>query len=271
MIYSGKNTSVKVVIAKLYRDLDLREEDIFINFLEWSAEALEKIGTFTQLETKITEPPIDIHNYKGHLPDDLVYINSVSLNGYPILPSTNPFGPVKLDLPGTSSSAPYAFYEDKIQNTVFVNPGDSGLYTLNSRGLYERVTYQISNGCIKTSICNGCLEISYQAMPIDSDGFPLVPDYVEFREALYWYINMKYSYSLWRRGELRDGIYQHAQEQWHWYCQQAANRAMIPDLNTLESIKRSFLCLRPRTEQFRNFYNDLNKTNNHNQYYDRFL
>lgn len=269
MIYSGKNTSVKVIIAKLYRDLDLKEDDVFIDFLEWSAEALEKIGAFTQLETKIKD--VNIHNYRGELCEDLVYINSVSFNGYPILPSTSPLGPIKIDLKGSPSDAPYAFYEDKIQNKVFVNPADSGLYTLNNRGLYERVTYQINNGCIKTSFHDGCLKISYQAMPIDDDGFPLVPDYVEFREALYWYINMKYSYSLWRRGELRDGIYVHAQEQWHWYCQQAANKAMIPDLNTLESIKRSFLCLRPRTEQFRNFFNDLNKTNNHSSYYDSYL
>lgn len=267
MIYSGKTTSVKTVIAKVYRDLDLKEEDIFINFLEWSAEALEKIGAFTQLESKVTDPPIRIHNYKGDLPDDLVYINQVSFNGYPILPASNSFGPIRIDNNGSPSNQPYAFYEDKIQNTIFVNPADSGLYTLN-KGLYERVTYTISNGCIKTSFCSGFLEISYQAMLIDCDGYPLVPDYVEFREALYWYINMKYSYSLWRRGEIRDGIYQHSQEQWHWYCQQAANKAMIPDLNTLESIKRSFLCLRPRVEQFRNFFEDLNKTNNtSNSYY----
>lgn len=268
MIYSGKTTSVKVVIAKLYRDLDLKEEDLFINFLEWSAEALEKIGAFTQLETKSCDP-IEINNFKGELPTDIVYINQVSFNGYPILPASNSFGPIKIENNGSPSNAPYAFYEDKIQNTVFVNPADSGLYTLN-KGLYERVTYSIGGGCIKTSFCNGFLEISYQAMPIDEEGYPLVPDYVEFREALYWYINMKYSYSMWRRGEIRDGIYQHAQEQWHWYCQQAANKAIIPDLSTLESIKRSFLCLHPKVEQFRNFFNDLNKTNNKSTYHDRY-
>jgi len=255
MIYSGKTTSVKVVIAKLYRDLDLKEEDVFINFLEWSAEALEKIGAFTQLENK-TEC-LSINNYRGELPADLVYLNQVSYNGYAILPSSNSFGSIKLDT-SSPNTAPYAFYQNKIENTIFINPADSGLYMLNNRGLYDRVTYTIQNGCIKTSFNIGTLDISYQALPIDCDGYPLVPDYVEFREALYWYINMKYSYAMYRRGELRDGVYNHAEERWHWYCQQAANKAMIPDLNTLESIKRSFLTLKPKTEQFRNFFNDLN-------------
>src|SRR6185312_13055448 len=107
-------------------------------------------------------------------------------------------------------------------------------------------------------VCEGCLQIVYESMPLDEDGFPLVPDYVEFKDALYWYINMKYTYSAWRRGEIRDGIYEHAEKQLHWYCQQAANKAMIPDLGQLENIKRSYLTLRPRTEQFKTFYNNLN-------------
>ena len=98
-------------------------------------------------------------------------------------------------------------------------------------------------------------------MPTDSEGYPLIPDYAEFKEAIYWYINMKYSYAFWRRGEIRDGIYQDAEQKWHWYCQQAANKGMMPDLGQLENIKRSYLSLRPKTEQFKNFYSNLNRTN----------
>lgn len=255
MIYSGQVVSVKTVIAKVYRDLDLREEDNFINFLEWSAEALEKIGAFTQLESKSED--ITINNYVGRLPDDLVYLTSVGYNGFPILPTENLTGPLIID--NTQPSIPqYAFYQKKIQNAVFV--ASSGFEGDNSQIKYDKLTYKIVNGCIKTGIISGCLKIGYEAMPLDFEGYPLVPNYVEFKEALYWYIVMKYTYPLWRRGEVRDGIKEDAEHNWHWYCQQAANKAMIPDLNHLENIKRSYLSLRPKTEQFRNFFNNLNST-----------
>lgn len=254
-IYSGRTVSVKNVIAKVYRDLDLREEDNFINFIEWSAEALEKIGAFTQLESKHYNVPIS--NYRGELPDDLVYLTPVTYRNYPILPTSNAIDPIKIDTQ-SSSTAPYAFYQNKIKNKVFVD--DAGFIDNNTAVKFDNITYKISNGCIKTSVENGILEIVYEAMPIDCDGYPLVPDYVEFKEAVYWYINMKYTYSGWRRGEIRDGVYQDTEKNWHWYCQQAANKAMIPDLGKLENIKRSYLSLRPRTEQFKKFYDTLNET-----------
>jgi hypothetical protein len=254
MIYN-KTVSIKNVIAKVYRDLDLKEEDVFINFLEWSAEALEKIGAFTQLESK--QHKVDIHNYRGELPDDLVYLTLVTYNNYPILPTSNAVDPLQVDT-SPASNRPYAFYQNKIQNTTFV--AQTGFEGDNSQTIFDNITYKITNGCIKTSIQNGCLNIVYEAMPLDCDGFPLIPDYVEFKEAVYWYINMKYSYAMWRRGEIRDGIYQDAEHNWHWYCQQAANKAMIPDLGKLENIKRSYLSLKPRTEEFLNFYNNLNSS-----------
>src|ERR1700758_1636807 len=194
MIYSGNVTSVKTVIAKVYRDLDLREEDNFINFLEWSAEALEKIGAFTQLESRRDE--VEINNYVGRLPDDLVYLDLVTYKNYPILPTDNSIDPLKID--NTQPDIPqYAFYQNKIENAVFV--ASSGFEGDNTQIKFDKLTYKISNGCIKTGIQNGYLKIVYQAMPLDYEGYPLVPDYVEFKEALYWYIVMKYTYPLWRR------------------------------------------------------------------------
>ena len=37
---TGKKVSVKNIIAKVFRDLKLKEEQDFIDFLEWADEAL---------------------------------------------------------------------------------------------------------------------------------------------------------------------------------------------------------------------------------------
>lgn len=249
MIYSGKTTSVKEVIAKIYRDLSLTEETPQIDFIEWAAEALEKIGAFTQLETK-TES-VTINNYKGELPTDFVYPHIITYNGYPIVQTTS----ITQDPPRISRESyppQYSPYIEKYQNATFV--AHTG-FEHPDEITNPLTSYMISNGCIKVGVQSGYLKIVYAALPLDCDGYPLVPDYVEFKEAIYWYINMKYSYAEWRRGSIRDGVYKDAERNWHWYCQQAANKAMIPDLAMMENIKRNYLQLKPDVYRFEKLFN----------------
>jgi|SRR5882757_372889 len=254
MIYSGITTSVKTVIAKVYRDLQIQEEESFIDFVEWSAEALEKIGTFNQLEAK--PATVEIHNYKGVLPDGFVYPIIVSHNNHPILPTSNASEePIKIDI--NTYPPRYSPYPEKYENATFV--ADSG-FEKNRSMADQKITYNISNGYIKVGFPSGKLKIVFACLPLDCDGLPLIPDYVEFKEAVYWYINMKYSYAQWRRGSLPDRVYMDAEKSWHWYCQQAANKARIPDLPMMESMKRSYLSLKPRINEFMTSFNNLNTT-----------
>ena len=48
--------------------------------------------------------------------------------------------------------------------------------------------------------------LSYQAVPVDSDGYPMIPDNESFEEAIYWYINMKLTYPDWKMGRV-DAVY----------------------------------------------------------------
>lgn len=245
MIYSGKTVSVREVIAKVYRDLGLTEEDLFIDFVEWSAEALDQIGTFTQLDSKTTT--IDISNYKGELPDDFVYPDMITYNNIPLLSTDNT--PDKIDM--LYPKEPYSPYLSKYKNATYVS--HTGFEHPTEKQL-DGLKYQISSCYIKTGFESGCLKMTYKSLPLDCDGLPLIPDYVEFREAVYWYINMKQTYKMWRVGSIRDGIYQHAEGRWNFYCQQAASKAMIPDLAMLEKIKRNYLKLKPNVERFQELF-----------------
>ena len=48
--------------------------------------------------------------------------------------------------------------------------------------------YNIEMGYIKThDVCDGTIEIHYKSIPVDDDGFPLVPDNSNYKQALYWH------------------------------------------------------------------------------------
>ena len=88
MIY--KYISSKQVVSKILSDLDIREEDVRISsILEWIGEAVEKIGSVTQLDRKISgvdgEPIIPIIGNQAQLPSSLHRLNQVTyspnLNG----------------------------------------------------------------------------------------------------------------------------------------------------------------------------------------------
>lgn len=248
---SGKKVSLKSIISKFYRDFGLKEEDDFINFIEWGAEALEQIGVFEQLNTENSE--IDICFYKGVLPIDLVYINQVAYLGKPLLPTTNTFGSIPTPNPSIPDDEGLSVNQDKIEGGAFAG--------VERYCDFPQDSYSIKNGYIHTSFQLGQVKISYQAIPMDEDLYPWVPDDISFREAVYRYMVYKYIYPQYIMGKVSENVYRDAESKWYWYCSQAGAKAQMPDLNKLESIKRSYLSLRPKPNQFRTFFEELNRAN----------
>ena len=56
---------------------------------------------------------------------------------------------------------------------------------------YGSYTYYTELDYINTSLCDGCVRLFYKAIPTDEDGFPLIPDNEDYKEALYWYVRSK--------------------------------------------------------------------------------
>ena len=251
MALNGKHVSLKNIIAKVYRDLGLKEEEDFINFIEWGSEALEHIGVFEQLETKSLCIPITF--YKGELPQDLVYLNYVGYGNQNLLPTTNLQGPLDLGNVSDTINADTGLAIRLGEKLDLITTG-----TFSPNGNVN--TYSISYGYIRIGKETGNIHISYQAMPMDNEGYPLVPDDVSFREAVYRYIVYKWLYSQYIRGTVSPNVYNDAETKWHWYCGQAGSKAQMPSLGQMESIAKSYLSLKPNTQQFKNFFEDLNKS-----------
>lgn len=249
MIYNL--VSCRRVIAKVMTDLDLQEEAHRISdFVSWIGEGMLKIGAFPALTTKVTGkegiPLLEIIDYQAKLPCDMHTLNQIAYskdnNGpfYPMRYATGSYSfnhGMSNDLPPTTS-----------ENTDHQPTTEQGT-TFNAD-----YTYSVVGGFVKTNIRTGYLLVSYQAIPVDEDNYPLIPNDESFMEALYWYINMKITYPQWKNGTVRDAIYYDAKSSWNYYRKQAYGNAMMPNADQLESIKNTWIRLIPEINANKNFF-----------------
>lgn len=243
-------TSVKVVIAKVYRDLQLQEEDKIGDMIEWAAEAMDHIGAFGQFRSKNIKLCVDC--FRAQLPRDFESLQLVSYNGLPLYKNTDVFGPNHNPKSNIETNS-YIVNEASLYSPVFVgNVGDS-IY--NGR---HKHSYSIDGRNIRTSFENGELEINYMSRILDEDNWPMIPNTVEFREAVFRYIVYKLHYGTWIRGEIADKIYEKLEQDWWNKCRGARGSANMPDLETMQNLATSYLSIKPNLKQFDSFFRNLN-------------
>lgn len=299
MVY--KVTSVKRVIAKVFSDLDLKEGDHRISDLvEWAAEGLEKIGAFPSFTNRVSGkdglPLLELVNYSTRLPHDfhnliqISYSTSTSGPFYPMRYGTGNFDNGNPDnTPTTTNTIAntsdlvtlamnlYDLEYGPALTLINTDPATRSKLTaiLNiqtpeinvgtgTMSATTDLTYVITPGYIKTNIETGYIMLAYQAIPTDSDGYPMIPDEQSFIEALYWYIVMKLYYPQWVAGQIRDAVYYDARRSWNYYCKQAYGDALMPNTDSLESIKNSWLRLVPELNEHSNGFSTLGQAQ---QYY----
>jgi hypothetical protein len=264
-----KTISSKVILRKIFRDIKPNHDNWIDDAIEWIGEALEHIGSSTQLDTKVCVLPIS--NYKGVLPTDFYYSQMVGVNNA-IAPSIETELDELLsqvnDIQAQLASNPnqdltYQMRELNSRIVVLENiyMSDSSMVTPlaycttafpNAEACPECVNqtttvkecYFIENDRIKTSFASGKVCISYKAFPVDDDCYPLVPDDISFKEAMFWYVYKKML--LGGDTPVENGInYIFAEQQWKYYCTQARNAANYPDIDRYESFMNQWVRLIP--------------------------
>lgn len=247
MLTSNK-VSLKNIIAKVYRDLGIQEEESFIDIIEWAAEALGLIGVHDQFEA--IEDCINICNHKAEIPCGLIYLDDVNYKGIQLNKGSggNVFPEATHRMYNTSP----AVNKEKMMNIPF---------KLGYRYQFDNnETFIMENGWFKTSFREGNILIKYRKLSVDDEGIPLVPDTESFRAAIFWYIAMKYFFVKSIIEDRFTRFYKEAEEKWHWYCNQAGANAMMPDLHMMENIKKNYLQLLPKVYSYKVFFSDLNRS-----------
>jgi len=215
---TGKYVSSSTVIEKVFRDHPFVTDHLEISdALEWIGELYGLMGTPSLLEGELCR--IEIEDYKGKLPSNLVSIYGIRLD------DGGEYKPMRYN-------------------------GDSFGYRLHctdspSFNCVSDTTYKLNNDFIFTDFPEGFVEISYTLLPIDEDGFPLIPDDAAVIEAMTWYIAYKIGYRLWMQELLKENKFKFLKQQKEWYAGKAISRGKTPSVDKMETIKNMVLRLMP--------------------------
>ena len=295
MALNSKTISSKSIIRKIFRDLRPGHDTWIDDAIEWIGEALEHIGATGQLLQK--QCVLTIVDHKVLLPTNLYYINQVAINNK-VTESTSKELDVltsqvkELQASIISAQADDLEYSDTasilheinnrivlLENVYFTNSQENNMQPLqygastfhrsmhctdcaNETAKYED-TYIVDDSYIKTSFVSGKICLSYMAFPTDEDCYPLVPDNISFREAMFWYVFKK----LLLQSDLMtndrrfksNGIdYNYADQQWKYYCGQARNEANFPDIDRYESFMNQWVRLIPDINRHDSEFESLN-------------
>lgn len=229
-----RTVSSQQIIGKVFRDFRPSETDWTAgDVLEWIGETVENIGHHTGFVKK--SKTLEISDYRCKLPCDLESLHMVEYQGAPLACGSDRsgFGLVWEEKTNkTSKSSDLQFYTDI-----------EGFTDLPNGITYNDDPYYLINpDYIQTSFRDGTVKLHYQGFNVDKDGFPLIPDEYNYREACTWNI----IYHLLLRGMRHPTIqWDNALELTNQYIVKARNRAKTQSIDQAERFKRMWTRLIP--------------------------
>lgn len=229
-------TSVKTLIAKLYRDLNINTEINESYVIEWVNEVLLKIGAYSQF--KEVSKCLTLTDGKACLPNGFYRIVDIMFNSQPLSWASNTMANnyqcEGCNIPKCCTN--YTFY---INNGFIITNVDSATTV----------------DCSEDKIC-----IVYIGIVVDEDGYPMIPDDVYFMEACAKYVTYMLDYQDWRKGQVADKVMQKSEQDYLFYVNSARGAANMPSVAQLENLKNVMIRLIPKQNEYSNFF-----ANNANQ------
>jgi hypothetical protein len=136
---------------------------------------------------------------------------------------------------------------------------DSFHLSYNKQDSFD-VTYKLQGNAIYTSMKEGLIEIVYNAVVVDSEGYPMIPDNSSFVRALEFYIKKQVFTVLFDLGQINQQVYTNVCQEYAWYVGQAQSDLVRPTVDQMESITNMWNTLIPRVkEHSRGFVNNGSK------------
>lgn len=111
-------------------------------------------------------------------------------------------------------------------------------------------TFKTQGRVIFTSFKEGTLEISYKSIPVDNEGYPLLPDEPNFLRALELYIKKQWFTILFDMGKITPAVLQNTQQEYYAAAGACNNSFLIPSVSEMESIKGLMNQMIPRFNEF---------------------
>ena len=257
---NNKFISLKSVMDDVLRDTGISMELNYSDVSYWAYEVLGLMNQPLQFVRKVTghlsNPNLDVTNYKALIPCDVYKIERIAVNGGPARYANSNFhhlmGGECCDASSGVTSAD--LFIDNFGNAF--TPQSSQL-TNSSSG---EITFDVNDNYITLSTETGTICLAYLAFPTDAEGYPMIPDDINYKVAVKKYIVMKLRYLDWASDPTNSGkraLFEYDESEYMWYVGKATNAAKMPDIHQMQSIMNSVVNPIPNLGHYDNFFNSL--------------
>jgi len=228
-------TNFKTILARLYSELGILTEIPEHYVVEWVADALAMIGSYSQYEEMNLVLLLD-EDGKVKLPTNFYKLIDIRYNGHMLQWSSN------------------SFVKDFGCDECLI---PTKCITCDSFSFYINNSFIISD--IKTTPPDNELCISYLGVPVDDEGYPLVPDDIYFQKACVAYVTHRLDYRDFRNGNISKAVFDKSESDWLFYVNSARGSANMPNAAQLENLKNIMVRLIPMQDSYNNAFKNINR------------
>lgn len=223
MVNNITYTNIREIASRLLRHplmVDLTLEAI----IQYTVDFIGIVGFPAIYYDKVES--VEIKNYRAVLPCDLIAIRQVrdSKNNISLRATTDTF---------------HLIHDEK--KSIMRQEG----------------TFKTQGNIIYTSFKEGKIDIAYRAIPVDKEGYPLIPDNSTFLKALELYIKLEWFSILFDMNKISPVVLQKTQQDYAWRVGQLNTEFTLPSVSEMEAISNMMNQLIPRTNEFRKGFKPL--------------
>lgn len=277
MSTNGKTTSLKSVVERVYKDFKFNYSLAWDDALEWTGSllALLRCPVILQPQTAL----ITIKEGRGKLPCNLESIvqtaRACPVEGaseqmiYAVVSQDSGTffvegcgidlinQELKTDCPtsDTTTGCQYSLSPMRWATNSFHTGMHANIWDFGREN--SENTYIVNGNYIFTSFSEGFVMMAYNGIPIDKEGFPLIPDDEWWRNAVKWELAYRIAFILYLQDNINSQKFQLIERDRDWYVAQAVNKSKIPSLDEMESWKNQHVRSIPVVNQHANFFRNL--------------
>ncbi|HAY88149.1 MAG TPA: hypothetical protein DCY51_01750 [Bacteroidetes bacterium] len=271
---NGQLTSYKTVLERLHSIIKMDFELIHADALEQIGGLMRRLKVRESLTDDVAKIPIE--DGRGSLPCDLERIIQTGQLGESYANGT-PFGVTPSQLftqtendvveEGSVWGANYGSrllveYSSLTANTP-IYPMRYATDTMHMRyhccdfdfNTECESTYQIQGGNIFTNFDEGCVVMAYRKIPVDEDGFPMIPDNDSWILACAYELAYNICIGLFSVGKINERFFHFIRQQRAYYIMQAGNVfRMSKTVDQMEASTNEWTRFIPRNSHHGNFF-----------------
>lgn len=210
-MYTGNTISLKSILWKV-KTFPNMTELLYEDAVMYAAQALKLLQTPLIYIDKVSNP-IKIVNNKAALPD-----NVVNVKGLRIINDLNNY---------ENQAFPLTYSTNTFQGST---------NCIDENNCPTEFTYTIQSGVIKTSFKDGYVQVAYQSLPVDEEGYPLIPDNEKVILAIEYFIRYSHLEPLWEIGKITDKVFNRIEQRKCWYMGAAQTSTLIANIDHVETI-----------------------------------